>query len=272
MIGQMEEKKYRSEAGVSQSQLQRLLLVSPKEFKEEVRTETAAMVTGTLAHAIALEGLTAFEDQYAIDDWPEVSGKKRSASKAYQDYKAELMKLVEEEKRTYIKAEDLQETLETVKAIDSAWGQGSPQPLLAVAGTPEVALWDIPIFEQIKGKGKIDWLPDDAPFIGDLKTTTTGLDDRSIKKKLLYEGWALQAAYYHDLFQIQTGESRMFAFMCVNKKTKQTRTIKVPSDSECMAYGREQYLKSIQIYAECMEKNEWSGYKTFDATNIFERS
>lgn len=270
MLRQLKDDVYRYQIrGVSQSQIKRLLDISPKEFIEEIRIEeTPAMLKGTMVHSVALEGIEIIHDHFAIDDYISKTGKKRSNSREYQAFKKELEHDARINNKTYIKQEDLESTRQMIKAVSDAWGKDSKQPLLAVEGLPEVCLYQLKIFGEHLGKGKIDFLPNTKPFIADLKTTANGLDDRSIKKKLLYDGWLLQAAYYHDLFQIETGESRTFVFLVVGKNY-QTRTVKIPPRSDAMSYGREQYLKGFQIYADCVEKNEWLGYETYDASNLF---
>ena len=70
MLSKLEENHYRNEIkGYSQSQLKRLLDVSPQQwiYEQQYPPEpTAAMVNGTLAHEIALEGLLKFLENHVI--------------------------------------------------------------------------------------------------------------------------------------------------------------------------------------------------------------
>ena len=258
----------------SQSQLQQLLDLSPRQWKKEQsrpREETPAMITGTLAHAIALEGAEKVEEGFAVDDWTaridEKTGKpkKRSNAADYQEFKLKLL----QSKKPYIKIEDLAASKNTAIAIEKAWGKNSKSPLLALPGTPEIAIYDH-MFGDIPAKGLIDFFPQ-KHFIIDLKTSGFELDDRSLRKKL-YSGWLLQAAFYHDLVEKETGESRVFLNLVCNVKTYETRVIRVDPNSEAMEYGRERYRQALDILKSCLDANEWPGYETLDANQFFERN
>ena len=257
------EAEYRALPDVSQSSLKRLLEVSPQQWQYEqiVGTdETPAMMTGTMAHEIALEGTKSFLNRYAIDDWPQrEKGNRRGNSKAYQEFKKEL----QESGKPLVKYEDVLHSERLAEAIHREWS-----PILAVEGTPEISVDNQILHRTVKSKGLIDFYPKDLPLIVDLKTTATPLDDRAMRKKLIYEGWGFQAAYYRDLVYADTGEERLFVFLVINTQNFQTRKIVVPHDCELIEFFREEYRRAIDIYADCLKENKWPGYSNFEADKL----
>lgn len=266
LVNNIERQQYDAIPGINQSRLKGLLNMTPMEWKNYSFEGSRYTINGTLAHSIALEGMSTFDNQYAIDRWPNEKelnpeGKRRSNSKAYQDYKSALISTG----KIYITEEDLSNTVEVAQAFADKWGQSN----LMKEGLAEASIYGHNIF-GIKAKGTLDFIPRKIPLIADLKTTTKELDNRSINNLLLYEGWAFQAAFYNELYYKETGERRGFVFLVINTKSKMTRAVSLTDDSEYMEYGRNQVEEAVRIYKECMSTGVWPGYEVFKFKKIKE--
>ena len=258
-LEKLEESVYRAIKQPSQTDCKNILSMSGHEYQElknNPTEPTPAMLRGTLAHAIALEGTDlAFSSNYAIDRYPsEFPDKKRNAGKEYQAYKKKLL----ESGKPYIKEEDIATVEGIAKAAERDFGK------ILKDGSPEISLHGSEIVPGIKAKGMIDFLPEHN-FIFDFKTTSKSLDDFQMNRFLYRDEWRIQAAFYHDLLEIETGESRPFVFLIVNEKPPfATRKMVVEPQSKCMQSGRERYIEALELYKQYTAiEGRWPGYPMY---------
>lgn len=131
-------------------------------------------------------------------------------------------------------------------------------------GTPEVsAFWrDEPT--KVMLRCRYDWLPDPTDgkrlIVPDLKTTTDA-DPGKFGKSAANFGYFMQDAHYLDgLAAHDIGdESNAFVFVSV-EKTRPFLVSVVQLDDEARALGRRLLRNAIDLYAQCMERDEWPGY------------
>ena len=255
MIEKIEEKVYRAMPQISQSTCKDFISMSPFAFKfnkDNPKPATSAMIRGTLAHQVALEGHKIIVDNYAYDNWPSLTGKKRTAG-GYQQFKKELL----ETGKPYIKEEDLKQILGICQGVERSFAG------LLKDGTPEIAIHSLELIAGIPCKGLIDFLPAEN-FIFDLKTTAKKLTDRQMESFLYADNWCIQAAFYCDLYKLETGEDRDFVFLIVaDKEPFETRKLIVPFDSDCIRIGRELYTEALEGITNCEKEGEWPEWKRY---------
>lgn len=269
MLIKLPEKEYRAIRQLSQSDCKAIRNMSGFEFqhyKREGLEETPSMIKGTLAHQLALEGHMHYANEFSIDRWPSITGKKRNqkgsingVERTYKSYKDEL----KEAGKELIKEEDISQAEGMANAIKRDFGK------LLAEGQPEIALHDINLHGHMC-KGMMDFLPPKR-FIFDVKTTSKELNDRQMWKFLNVDLWKIQAAFYHDLFLAETGESRWFVFLIVNNKPPySTRKILVQPETECMEQGREFYEAALDTYAEYkkLEGGDLPGHPMYKVLEI----
>ena len=268
MIKKIPEKEYRAIPMISQSDCKAILGMSGFEFQHYKLSgipETQAMLRGTMAHGMALEGASYVGKEYAIDRWPSLTGKSRTQKglvngkeMSYQNYKTELLA----SGKKHIKEEDIAQAEGIARAVHRDFGK------LLREGQPELPMWDIDLGGR-KCKGMADFLPP-AKYIFDLKTTSKLLTDSQCYKFLQYDLWKIQAAFYHDLYLKETGESRLFVFLVVNDKPPYaTRKIVVQPESDMMESGRDLYLQAISTYNEYEQiDGDWPHRPLYDVQKM----
>lgn len=112
-------------------------------------------------------------------------------------------------------------------------------------------------------KSRPDVIPVDAPMIADLKSTTDA-SAKSVTNRATDFGYHMQLAIAdeglwqvagfraddHTLVYVETGRP-----YCINVK---------PMPGHDIDYGRRQFRRSLDIFAECLKTGEWTGYRDDD--------
>lgn len=111
-------------------------------------------------------------------------------------------------------------------------------------------------FNGVKARIKPDYRT--SEFIVDLKTTQDARPD-SFLRSIMTFGYCVQAAYYLDVAQAIDGETRKFYWVAVEKEPPYAVAVYEASDA-MIRYGREQYLKAIELYKECATFDQWPAY------------
>jgi hypothetical protein len=134
-------------------------------------------------------------------------------------------------------------------------------------GKPEQSLYRIDEPTGVLLRHRLDWLPepvDGRMVIGDLKTTTSPLDARSLGKVMWAYRYDMQAAAYSDApLALGLAESVGFVFVFVQTTAPFVVSVDEP-DAEAVAIGRADFRRAIDIYARCAAEDRWPGWNDDD--------
>ena len=131
-------------------------------------------------------------------------------------------------------------------------------------GPVEVSIvWDDPT-TGIRCKGRIDKINDENPKIVDLKTTEDASD---FSKSIARWHYDRQAAFYIDGLSILTGKSYKFCIVAVEKEPP-FAVRSAPLSEACVANGRRQYRRCLDLLAECRTTESWPSYDDPDEWDL----
>lgn len=234
----MPNEAYHAYAGISKSGLD-LIARSPAHYAYRASHEPSrAMVIGSATHAAIFE--------------PDVFAKQYMLLKDVTDRRASAYK-----EAVKVHGED---NVLTGKEADAVAGmqaelQLNPhaQALLSASGWPEIACFATDPVTGVLVKCKFDKLLKDLRSV-DLKTTQ---DLREFAKSVANYRYHVQQAFYSDVFEWATGlQLTSFDFLAVEKDAPNASRI-FALDTPSVDYGRKLYRQALNVYAECLQANEW---------------
>lgn len=216
---------------------------------DEENDPTAAMDTGSAAHALMLHDAASFA---VIDaaDW------RTKAAQAARD-----------EARAAGKIPMLIDRFETVAKMVAAGrdqlGQHpeARQAFAASEGASEVTMvWqDGPADAPIWCRARIDWLPNAGPVVYDYKTTGSAAP-RDWERQMVNLGHDVQAGFYcRGLRKLGWHAAPRMRF--VVQETARPYALSVHQiDPHWMAMAERKADRAIQIWAHCLHSGRWPGY------------
>lgn len=230
---------YHASSGISNSGLG-LIAQSPRHYHKRAVSNTKALADGRMIHAAILEP-EKFQEQYIFG--PDVS----RATKAWKTFEsANFGKIC-------LKPS---ETVGLEQAVDAIHNHPLAKVLLRNAEIEQSMAWVDPetgvlcrIRPDIISHGSM----------ADLKKTACSSPKQFARSCVKY-GYHRQAAMYMDGYEILTGERLEDFFFIAIEMTLPfcCEVYRVPP--EMMESGKNQYRKSLQIYAECLKTDNWPGY------------
>lgn len=227
---------------LSSSSLKTLLrdsLAFEKEYilKEPVeRKHIAAFDEGTYAHSLLLEPESVDEEFRFFDGWRK-QGKEWEAFKAKDDGRIVLSKPQKKRVESWV------ESAKELKAAMDLLKNGEPEYTVAKE------------LKGVKLKARADYINLEAGYIVDVKTTSSDTDVISFKETMDSFEYALSAALYSMLFELEYGKKFDFYFIVLGKRSKATDVYKM--SKETMTEGRIKVLKSLELYKKGVETGNW---------------
>lgn len=218
-------------------------------FLSHDRPETKARALGTAAHTAVLEPERFLLD-YALWTSKGDDGKtKQRRGKKWEEFKG-----ANSDKRI-IRIDEYNEAVAIRDAI-----RADPVAMKYLAmGRPEVAMTWTDAHAGTPARGRIDWLTtvNGRPWLVDLKKTTS-VDPTAFARDCARYDYHLQAAYYSDGYEANTGVTPGFAIVAVEESEPiDVAVFVVPPD--VLDIGRDEYRKLLEIYKECSAQNDWPG-------------
>lgn len=210
-----------------------------------VRKEESKYDTGTVAHALLLQG----EDVAVVcdyDNWKtHASQDERDAARA-----AGQVPLL---------AKDWSKVREMVHAVQEQLADHHARPHLFFAGKPEQAMvWEE---DGVTCRALIDWLHDDFSACDDLKSTARSANPEAWSRTMWSTGGPTQAAFYIRGVKALTGLEPEFRFCVV--ETSQPYALSVISLSpDALALAEAKVERAIKTWRQCMETDRWPAYTT----------
>lgn len=238
----MSNNAYHAAEGISKSGLA-LILRSPAHFRyPEPKEPTRAMVIGSALHAAILEP-ELFASQYMLLK----DVKDRRAS----EYKQAVAVHGADFVLTGKEADYVAGMQESVRCHPYA-RQALLQP-----GRAELSVSSKDPVTGVVVRIRPDWLPDSGPML-DLKTTLDARYD-AVSRSVVNYTYHMQQAFYQDVWEWETGEKRPFEFLFIEKAMPHAcKTYRL--DEEAIQEGRRMYRQALNLYAECLERDEWPAY------------
>lgn len=241
------ELEYHALPGLSSTGV-KAMLDSPARYQHSRthRVEKRAFDLGHAAHAVVLGvGL----DVAVIPD--ELLGAGGSlATKAAKEFVAEARA----EGKVPIKAAENAAILQLADAVLMHPDAG---PLLT-NGAPEVSiLWD-DVDTGVRCRGRLDYWHESAGVVVDLKTTRSA-NPTEFTRTAANFGYDVQAAHYLDGLTQAGGTATRFLHVLVETEAPHLVSV-VELDVDYLAIGRARARAAIDLYARCVERDEWPGY------------
>lgn len=112
-------------------------------------------------------------------------------------------------------------------------------------------------------RARLDWCPHKADgrrlVVVDLKSTPATADPRSFGKSAASFAYHQQAAWYLDGVRRLIADDAAFVFVVVEKSPPHLVNV-IELDGEALAIGRDRNRRAIDVWAACLERDEWPGY------------
>lgn len=210
------------------------------EVPLEPRT-SEAMDMGTAVHQLLLR-----DDRVDVADFP--------------DYRKAEARTWRDETRASGRIPMLTHQWERAQSIANAIREHVrvlPKPTPFTAGTPEATLtWK-------EGdawlRARLDWLRDDLSYIDDLKCTSKTANPAVWEKQIWNMGYDIQAALYRRAVLSLYDTQPRFRWIVAETVPPYCCSVVELSDEDMFAAGVK-VDAALQIWRECLEKNEWPGY------------
>ena len=225
---------------VSKSALDKLAR-SPAHMRAPSVEETRAMRIGKALHALALEGIAPLVR-------PEFSGKGSVAARAEWDAAHEGQTILSEDEAAQVHG----------MAAHIAMHPVAGPALRRADGIAEVSiLWTC---EQTGAlcKSRLDWLL--PGIILDIKTTADARPDAFARSVATYR-YEVQAAFYLQAAASAGVPAEHFIFVVVENAPPYAVAL-YQLDDAALEQGRRLYLRDLETYQRCAERDEWPAYPT----------
>lgn len=235
--------EYHARDGISKSGLDKVA-ISPAHYRASIdRPERPeeALIIGQAVHTMTLEPHK-FDEEFVVGS--------PGLDRRYKAGKEEFAELEASGKTVLTYAQ-----FETVQGIAMSVRSHSVALDLITGGHAEVSFDHV--MDGITVRGRCDFLRDDG-LVVDLKTTKSA-HYKSFTRSVRDFRYHVQAAIYSDLLEANGVYVSDFVFVAVEKVYPFAVGI-YRLDDATIEMGREQYLRDLQIYRQCVERGEWPGY------------
>jgi PDDEXK-like domain of unknown function (DUF3799) len=219
--------------------------LSPMNPQREESTSSSAMRLGSVLHTAILEP-EQFDKRYLVA--PDGVTFAMKEGKFIKD-------LAAAKGMTAISWKDSVTAREAARAVrESAAGE----VLFSSGGMVEITIvWQDPE-TSVFCKARIDYLAKDYSYIVDPKSTDDARRHKFARSVAEYN-YHRQAAWYTWGLSVLTGKTAPFIFAAI-EKTPPYGCIFYKSSEEMLIAGLKETRSLLNIYAECLDKNEWPGY------------
>lgn len=231
---------YHAYAGISKSGLDLVARSPAHYFYAEAREQTRPMVIGSAIHCAVFEPEVFKNDYLLLRDI-----KVRTAS----EYKQAI-------KHTNESFVLVQPEADYVSGMQNAVNNNPhAKALLDAPGWAEIAVFATDPVTGVLVKCKFDKLLKDLRAV-DLKKTQDA-SPLQFEKSIGSYRYHVQDAFYSDVFEWATGlQLESFQFLAVEERMPHFSKL-YSCDTQAKDYGRVLYRKALDIYADCLSKNEW---------------
>ena len=249
MIQRMLDQDYFKLPHISNSKLSRLAKC-PKALEIEFET-TPAMLTGTLAHALILEGTDIFHERYAVS--PECDKRTKEGKATYQSF------CEANEGKTVITLDQLNAVVGMAESVAS---HPACREILS-SGQPELAVtWEE---EGENCKAKADWVSSGA--LVDLKTTQNS-EYSVFSKTIVNSGYHRQMAFYRSGLVANSVFPEHTIIIAVESKPPYTTNVYSVED-DLLELGAGQYKELLRKYSQVKDMDVLPAYTEAGIQSVY---
>lgn len=116
-------------------------------------------------------------------------------------------------------------------------------------------------------KTRPDYLPAHGRWVVDYKTAASA-NPRAFAKRAYDLGYFQQAAWYLDGVEATTGRRPEHFWFVVQQKDLPHLVTVCQLDEAAIEWGRLLNRKAVEVFARCLERGEWPGYRQPDAPHV----
>ena len=130
--------------------------------------------------------------------------------------------------------------------------------LLEAPGKSEQSMFAIDPDTGVWLRARADRLSDNGTIV-DLKTSISA-DPRDFGRSSAEYGYDIQSEWYQGVLELaRENRATGFRFIVVEKSAPYLVSV-IELDSEYALIGRQRMRRAVDLYKECVDKNEWPGY------------
>jgi hypothetical protein len=149
---------------------------------------------------------------------------------------------------------------DTAKAMADKVREHPDAGRLFTGGHAEVSILWYDLDTGVHCRGRLDYLHEQAGVVVDLKTARSA-NPAEFARTAANLGYDVQAAHYLDGLAQAGGVA--FRFLHVLVETEAPHLVSVVElDVDYLAIGRDRTRAAIDLYARCIDRDEWPGYPT----------
>ena len=247
----MEDGLYRKIDAISQSAVKQLCK-SPAHYQHyisEPKEETDAMLLGTATH------LAVFQPQHFSNEvimMPKFDRRTKEGKLGHEQFVADNGNKIALTQDQYAQCIGMAEAV-----------RSSPSFLKYTAvGNPEVTITADTLYDNVKAKGRLDWVNHEERVIIDLKTTSETANIYGIKSAIRKGGYDIQALYYIYLMKaLKPDFEYRFVFCFVEKEAPYGVRLVEIIPSDLLFNVLPKVNASLETLSECLTNNVWPSYK-----------
>lgn len=268
----MSNKDYHDQDAISKSGLD-LIDKSPAHYQWAQiypRAETASMKKGSLIHTLILEP-EKFVKEYII--LPDSAPKRPSVTQlnAKKPSEATLKSIhwwdqfnKESEGKIILSIKEYEDACRIQEAVVN---NPVAMNILETAMGFEQSIFAEEFSTGVECKCRPDIIMENALY--DLKTTKNA-NARSFSYSVRSYRYHVQAAFYLDTCNIVGMDVNQFGFIAVDTIDMPYQcTVFHSLSKDALQAGREEYMRNLKVYAECLETGEWPGYpESYDVIEL----
>lgn len=238
---------YRAREGISSTELKKLMK-SPMHYRHwkdnPEETDSPSLLFGRAAHKYVLETYD-FYNEFAVAP---------NCDRRTKEGKAEWLLFCDQNEGKDIITQEQFEQIEEMRKVMLA----TPFVSKLINGEHEISYFWTDEETGLKCKVRPDSINHKLKIVVDYKTCDNA-ETQYFMRKAIDLGYDLQASYYLDGVNANTGEDYIFVFIAQEKKPPYAVNI-LQADETFIRSGREVYKSMLNTYKECSESGNWFGY------------
>lgn len=246
------DKSYLSASGIKK------IKKSPLHFKEEIQSQTDAMVFGSAYHTYILEPEIFEKEIFVFDPLKRPEPDKTFNSTLNKEWKNNIYLtnkyVIDVEQFNQIKA--MKKRLYSHIYARNLLKKGVAEQSFFVEAT---TFEDLPINIKIRP----DYIKENKRIVVDLKTTSDA-SELGFQKNAAQYDYHIQAALYADIMEQYKGDKMPWSFIFIaQEKTSPYAFGIYEASNQFISQGRYEYEQLIMLYQRCKDKDKWPGYQVF---------
>lgn len=228
------------------------------------REDTLSLLLGRAVHKAVLEGMDAFNAEFAIG--PDVDKRTKAGKEEWAAFETSA----DARGKIILKKDDLDKVLLMANAVfRHPWAS----KLLAEGVSEQTILWQ-DFDSGLMCKARPDRLPDEGKrTLVDLKTTRDA-GEKAFMRSITEYGYARQAAFYLDgMNYLKKGTLKntffdLFVFVAV--ETEEPYRVEVYTlSNDFIEYGRQEYRRLLQVEQDCRKAGAYPHYSNEGIVELY---